>query len=176
MKVFWTSSGIPRRIAVWSAAAMPPLFRAPAWPAHSTSLPLPFELPLVNPPHLVDRGDLLDGLVVADARDAREAQRVAGLVPRRLLDAVEGDLQHDGWLDDVHGTVARRRRRLEVLRHAIDFRVRQARIGLADVHELLVAKYGEGVVGEHRAALAVSVLGGGDDAVERCQRLLVFQP
>src|ERR1051326_7750399 len=142
----------------------------------SLRLRLSFELPLVNPPHLVDRGDLLRRLVVADARDAWEAQRVAGFVSCRFLDAIERDLQHDRRRDDVHRAVARGRRLLEMPREAVDLRVGEAGLGLADVHQLVVAQHGEGVVGEHRAALAVTVLGRGDDAVERRQRLLVLQP
>src|ERR1043165_5503990 len=142
----------------------------------SLRLRFSFQLAFVNPPHLVDRGDLRRRLVVADARDAREAQRVARLVARRLLDAVERDLQHDRRLDHVHGAVARGRRLLEVLREAVDLRVGQTRVRLADVHQLVVAQHGERVVGEDRAAFAMAVLGGGDDAVERRQRLLVFEP
>src|ERR1044071_2949779 len=75
MKVFCTSWGIRAK--------------------DSLRLGLAFELPLVNPPHLVDGGNLLDRLVVADPRNARKAQRVARLVARRFLNPIEGDLQHD---------------------------------------------------------------------------------
>src|SRR5437764_9416979 len=108
----------------------------------------PLQLSLVNPSYLVNGRDLLERLVIADARDAREAERVARLVPRRLLDAIEGDLQDDGRLDDVHRPVARDRGGLEVLGHAVDLRVREAGVGLADVDQLAVAAHGEGVVGE----------------------------
>ena len=73
-------------------------------------LPLALQLPLVNTPHLVDRRDLIDRLVVADVGDAREAKRVAGLVARRLLDPVERDLEDDRRLDDDAPAVPRGRR------------------------------------------------------------------
>src|SRR6185436_10338184 len=139
MKVFCTSSGIGAKDSSLECGGHAAAVRAPAWPAHSTSLPFPFQLPLVNPPYLIDRRDLIDRLVVADARDPREAQRVPRLVPRRLLDAVERDLQNDRRLDEVHRPVARGRRLLEMLGEAIDLDVGQAGVGLADVHQLVVA-------------------------------------
>src|SRR5947207_7550405 len=76
-------------------------------------LPLALQLPLVNPPYLIDGRDLVDRLVVADARDAREAQGVARLVSLRLLDSIERDLQDHRRLHDVHRPVARDGGRLE---------------------------------------------------------------
>src|SRR4051794_24972489 len=104
--------------------------------------------------------------------DPRKAQCVAGLVARRLLDAIEGNLENDGRLDGEHWAVAARRRRLKVLGETRDLRVGEAGVGLADVHEFIVTADREGDVGEDRAALAVAVLRGSDDAVERSQRLL----
>ena len=119
---------------------------------------------------------MIDGLVVADARDAREAKRITRLVPRRLLNPVERDLENNAWLDHVNRPVTRGGRRLEVLRELIDLDVRQPRIRFADVDELLIATHCECVIGQHAAPLPVSVLGGRDDAIERRQRLLVLQP
>src|SRR3954462_5673478 len=83
----------------------------------------PLGLPLVNPPHLVDRRDLLWRLVVADARDTREAEGVARLVALRLLDAVERDLEHDRRGEDGDRAVGGGGRLLEVLREALDLHV-----------------------------------------------------
>ena len=45
-------------------------------------------------------------LVVADAHDAREAQREARGVAARAMDDVEGDLDDDRGLDDAVAAVA----------------------------------------------------------------------
>ena len=97
-------------------------------------------------------------------------------MPLRLLDPVERDLKNDPRLDQVHGAVACACHLLKMLRELIDFDVRKAGIRLPDVDELLVATHCKGVVGQNAATLAVSVLGGGDDAVEGRERFLVFQP
>src|SRR5262245_19389297 len=49
--------------------------------------------------HSLQRIDLRDRLIVADAHDAREAQRIATLVARARLHDVERHLQDDLWLD-----------------------------------------------------------------------------
>ena len=77
---------------------------------------------------------------------------------RRLLDAVERDLEHDRRLDGEHRTVAPDRRGLEVLGESRDLGVGEAGVRLADVDQLVVAADGEGDVGEDRAAFAVAVL------------------
>ena len=60
--------------------------------------------------------------------------------------------------------------------HAADLLVGQAGIGLADVDEGLAVADGKGVVGEHSRALAVPLLDGGDDDVERREGLLPLSP
>jgi hypothetical protein len=45
-------------------------------------LTLALQLSFVNTADLVDRGYLIDGLIVAQMSDAREAERVAGFVTR----------------------------------------------------------------------------------------------
>src|SRR3954449_11672594 len=97
-------------------------------------LTLALQLSFINAPDFVNRGDLIDRLVVAQMGDAREAERVAGLVARRLLDAIERDLQHDHRLDGEHRTVAARRRSLEVFGETRDLRVGEAGVRLPDVH------------------------------------------
>ena len=55
-------------------------------------------------PNARQRIDLRRRLVVSDAHDAREAQRVARLVTRRALDDVERDLENDFRTDGVVAT------------------------------------------------------------------------
>src|SRR5258706_11590008 len=150
--------------------------RSASGPRRMSLLTLALQLSFVNAPPLVDRGDLIDGLVVTDVGDAGETKGVARFVALRFLNAIEGNLEDDRWLDGVDGPVARSRRCLKVLGQPVDLSVGQARVGFPDVDQLIVAANGEGDIREHRAAFAVAVLRRGDDTVERRQRLLVLQP
>src|SRR3979409_2056827 len=118
------------------------------WPASErrrmSLLTLALQLSFVNAADFVDRGDLIDGLVVAQMGDAREAERVAGFVARRLLDAVECDLENDRRRGGQHGTVASGRCGLKVLGETRDLGVGEAGVGLADVDQLIIAADCEG--------------------------------
>src|SRR4051794_20814746 len=102
-------------------------------------LTLALQLSFVNAANFVDGGDLIHRFVVAKMGDAREAQRVARLVTLRFLNAVKRDLQHDGRLDGEHRAVAASRRLLEMFGETRDLDVGEARVRLADVHQLMIA-------------------------------------
>ena len=57
-------------------------------------------------PHRRQRVDLADRLVVADAHDAREAERVAGGMAGRRLHDIERHLQDDLGTDAMPAAVA----------------------------------------------------------------------
>src|SRR5438094_8855603 len=95
-------------------------------------LPLTFQLPFVNAAHFVDRRDLIDSFVVANARDTRESHRVARLVALRFLNAIECDLQHDLRLDDEAPAVPRADA-LQFLGHRRDLDVGETAVCLAYV-------------------------------------------
>jgi len=120
--------------------------------------------------------DFSDGLVWAEADDAREAQGEAAVVAVGALNIVEGDLEDDGGFDvaleaAVFGGVLEK-----ILSEFTDLDIREAGVGFANVDETTVVSHGEGVIGEQTAALAVAVFGDGDDDVEGGERALELHP
>src|SRR3954453_20892399 len=95
-------------------------------------LTLALQLSFVDAANFVDRGDLIDRLVVAQMGDAREAERVARFVSLRFLNALDRDLEHDGRLDGEDRTVAAGRRGLEVFGETRDLGVGEPGVRLAD--------------------------------------------
>ncbi len=132
------------------------------------------------PEHLDRRQRVAVGrrLVQAQARDPREPEREARLVPAAPHDHVEGDLHHDDRLHDPIAPVAGERVRLEPGSALDDLRVRQAAVRLPDRDELTrrVVPNGECVVGQDAVALAVAAFDAHHDAVQRRERLLHLQP
>src|SRR4249919_3674835 len=115
-----------------------------------------------NHPHQVFQPvGFLGRLVPADAVDAGKAHGDARFVPARAMHRVEGDLEHEPWLDLAHGTEAVD----GVIAHpAVELEklgVGEAEIGLAYRHELGLAALrlapgAEGVVGIIGRALAAA--------------------
>ena len=157
---------------------------APPSPSPPPSpLDAPYSQNSRTPPPPATAGPRPRLLVPADALDPREPQRVAAGVAGRLLDLVARDLQHDLRLAPrARGrTAARASLRNSSVSCAISSsvtplyalptltssRLRLRRVAVPD---------GEGVVAERVPPLAVPVLGGGDDAVERRQVRLELQP
>src|SRR3954469_8162418 len=85
-------------------------------------------------------------LVPAQAADAREAHRDAGLVPRRALQALEGDFHHQPLVGLMHHFAHRSEAVDRVAPHvAVDLEklfVGEAEIGLADRHQLVAVLAG----------------------------------
>src|SRR5690348_10934689 len=122
--------------------------------------------------------DLVHRLVVADAHDAREAQRVAAQVPARMLDGVERHLEHDLGPDHASIPLVLHRHGEEFLGVLGDLGVGQPGIRLADVDQPRGARVldGERVVRQHAAPFTVTPLDRRDDDVERRERPLQLQP
>ncbi|PAV93018.1 hypothetical protein WR25_02291 [Diploscapter pachys] len=100
-----------------------------------------------QPPQRFDPIRLCRGLVGADACDAREAHRDAGLVPGGGVDRIERDLQHQRLLHFAHWAEALHRMAAhEAVEHP-QFLVGDPRIGLADRQQLaLFGPAAEGIV------------------------------
>src|SRR5439155_14989397 len=126
----------------------------------------------------LERVDLLDRLVVADANDAGKSKREAACMSVRPLYRVECHFQHDLRSDRVPVAHVTNLHAQELLGHRRDLGVGQPGVRLADIDELarLGVQHGEGVVGKHALALAVAPFGRGHDHVERGERPLQLQP
>src|ERR1051326_2739263 len=83
----------------------------------------------------LERVDLVDRFVVADADDPREAQRVSAQMAPRMLDGVERDLEQNLRPDHAPVTLVLDRDLQEVLRVLRDLCVREPGVRLADVDE-----------------------------------------
>ena len=107
------------------------------------------------------------------------ARHKAGLVPRRKLDRVKGDLQDDSRLDRAvvtvigNGDVEQQRGHLGDL-----VNVGEPGVRLADGGQLIgvVDQPGEGDVAEDTASLAVTPLGADHDDIERVEGTLELEP
>src|SRR5438046_424080 len=126
----------------------------------------------------LERVDLPDRLVVADANDAWESKREAACMSVRPLYRVERDFQHDLRFDRVPVAHVANLHAQELLGHRRDLGVGQPCVRLADIDELarLDVQHGEGVVGKHALALAVAPFDRGHDHVQRGERPLQLQP
>src|SRR3954454_3868177 len=144
-----------------------------------TGIASAIRLPAFNVPAMLRRGLALQHalqrlqpvgvarrLVPAQPADARKAHRDTGFVPRRSLQALEGDFQHQALLRLVHD-VANRTELLGGIAadEAVDLQqllVGEAEIGLADRNELIARvagrPYTERVVRVVGRALAVAAL------------------
>ena len=79
------------------------------------------------------RVDLRDSLVVTDSDDTWEPESVAACVTIAFLDSVEGDFEHDRWLDKTEPAVILNRVLFEELSHLRDLDVCQSRIRLSNI-------------------------------------------
>src|SRR4029450_11751756 len=116
------------------------------------------ELTLVERAQLIERGGLLRCLVLADPRNAREAEGEAGRIGRTTLDLVVLDLDDDLG-PHAHGVaVVLHRQRPQSLGHRGELGVGQALERLADLRQMLTVPYRQVIVGEtaHATARAAS--------------------
>src|SRR5260370_6354195 len=122
--------------------------------------------------------DLPDRLVVADAHDARKTQRVAARVPARVLNRVEGDLEHDFGSHDPGPAAIFDGHTEKPLRHLGDLGIGEPGIRLAYIYEPAHGRVldRERVVGKYALSLAVSPLARGHHDIDGCQRTLELQP
>ena len=98
----------------------------------------------------------------------------------RAHDVVEGDLEHQNWLDAAHVAEVLERMVHEELRELGNLGVRQAGVSLADILELVAFSArisdGESVIAQGSRAPAIAELGGGDDDVEGGELALELEP
>src|SRR6516162_1984472 len=99
--------------------------------------------------HRIQGVNLGYGLVSPNADDSRKAQRVSAIVTRRLLDIVERHLEHDHRLDRPPMPVILDRVPQKKLGVFADLGIREPRISLADIQELLPVAYRERIVREY---------------------------
>jgi hypothetical protein len=103
---------------------------------------------------VLERVGVVGRLVVADARDAREAEREPGAVGRAPLEIAEEHLDDDARLDEHRRALLAHRERRQARRHRAELVVGQTLERLPDRLEpsrLLVAR-GEVVVAEPAVA------------------------
>ena len=125
------------------------------------------ELAGIEAAQLSQGGGLGRPLVVADARDAGEAQGEARRVGRALLDLVVRDLHHDLG-PHAHGVpVVADGQPAQPLRHLAELLVGQPLEGLAHVGEAVAVDHGEVIVGQPARAAPRAPIRGDDDAVDR---------
>src|SRR6266513_4650122 len=112
---------------------------------HLRFLPEVAVVKLLDP---LERVDLPDRLVVADANDAGESKREAACMSVRPLYRVECHFQHDLWSNRVPVAHVTNLHAQELLGHRRDLGVGQPGVRLADIDELarLGVQHGEGVV------------------------------
>src|SRR6266545_8134466 len=115
-------------------------------------------------------------LVLAPARDAREAQRDARLVPRRTRDALERDLEHVMRLDGAHGAELLYRVRANPAVHLDELLVGQTGVSLRDGNELALVPGAERVIGVQVRAAAVPGLRVNQHRVDGEARDFPFPP
>src|SRR5438876_11013935 len=93
----------------------------------------------------LERVGFAEGLVPADAVDAREAHRHTRFVAGRAVHAVEGDFEDDLGRHLAHRPVTLHGVVADPAVEALQFLVGEARIGLADGYQLGAAPGAEGI-------------------------------
>src|SRR5438552_3245651 len=125
---------------------------------------------------VLDRVGVANGLVLADAKHAREAHRDSRLVAFGALDALESQLEDELRLHDAHRTEALDRALADERVDLADLLVGETRIRLRERHQLVAIPQAERVVGEEARALAVARLRVDEDGIERVRLDLPLPP
>src|SRR5262245_55057145 len=129
-------------------------------------LALGLELARVQGAQLAQGRGLARPLVVADARDAGEAQGQTRRVGRAPLDLVVGHLHHDLGAD-AHGVpVVAGGQAPQPLRHLAELQIGQPLEGLAHLGEALALYHREVIVGQPARAAPRAAIRGHDHAVD----------
>src|SRR5690348_12665089 len=156
-------------------------FRLPAWFGRQAFLLvhwllLSAMLAGVDFSHPLDVIGLFWRLVVADAQDAGEPQRITTGVAVGTHDGIKSDLQHDFGFHFPPEAVVGESVRQEPLGHVGDLFICESGIGFADIQQAIAVANREGVIAEHAHALAVPVFHRRDHNIECGQLALQLHP